>query len=194
MRRDGLGREVVLSLIHDDGHVGMLANHGTLEPMIIQLHTLYAWMGIEGWAVQCLPVEEAVYAHMQGQGCARCAVVFDCGCSWLRVAARQCGHGSAGRLHALAHVVGYCANDNPMHLGPPLPTVVRVFEAGSRMGHLALVGAATAQCGYEPAGWLGLADERQQATARRLPTCNACLRAVADTSGTPEGGGNHDSE
>ncbi len=185
MRRDALGREIVLSMVHDDGHVGSLANRGTLEATVTQLHTLYSWLGVKGWAVQYLPVDDATHAFMRGQGCRRCTVVFGCGCSWQRVAARQCQHDTPARLHALAHVVGYCTNDNPMHQGPPLPDITRVYQPGARMGHLALrLAGANAQCGAEPPedGWLGWAGEKQQAVAARLPVCNMCLREVGSNA------------
>jgi len=179
IRKDGLGREVVLSLVHADGHVAALANEGVVEATVVQLHLLYSLLGVPGWATQCLPVEEAVNAHVRGMNCRVCALVFDCGCSWQRVLHGQCPHGTAARVHALAHLVGYCANDRPGHWGPPLPVLVRVYEPGARYGHVAPDAEAAAQCGHKPAEpWLGLGSEKEQAVALRLPVCRACTKAV----------------
>ena len=182
MRRDGLGREVVLSLVHDDGHVGGCANYGGMvEAMVVQLGLLWAWLGVEGWRVELLPVTDAVNALVRGDNCPRCSIVFGCGCSWQRTLAAQCPHGTAARVHALAHVVGYCTNDHPRHEGPPLPVWVRVYEAGSRMAHIAEVTDAVACCGHTPAEpWRGIGHCDQAAKAAALPMCRACTQAVGN--------------
>jgi len=195
LRKDGFGRDIVLCLVHADGHVGALANEGVVETTVVQLHALYSLLGVPGWATQMLPVEDAVRAHLEAVSCRVCALVFECGCSWQRVVAGQCPHGTAHRVHALSHVVGYCANDRRGHRGPPLPVWLRVYEPGARYGHLATGLADAATCGYTPTArtWMGAATEHERAVALRLPVCRACTRLLGVTPGTREDGASGDS-
>lgn len=112
----------VLALVHRDGHVAAMSN-GDSEPVEAKLRGLHDLMrraGIQGWRLRELDLAEAIRAHVTGLHCQTCAVVLPCGCSIARTLARQCPHGSADRLHRLAHLTGYCSNDNPQHRGPPL--------------------------------------------------------------------------
>jgi len=112
--------ETVLALVHRDGHVGTMSTAGRTDDIVRAQHDLLRRIGIQGWGIKRLNLETAVTAHLAGFNCPVCHLVLPCGCSMERVSASQCPHGSADRIHRLAHDTGYCSNDNPAHVGPPL--------------------------------------------------------------------------
>jgi hypothetical protein len=107
-------------MIHRDGHAGAIANGGVTDTFVRNQHDLLRRVGIQGWALRRLSLEDAVTAYLDGLNCPTCALVLPCGCSVQRVLAGQCPHGSAGRVHRIAHEIGYCSNEHPGHQGPPL--------------------------------------------------------------------------
>jgi len=193
LRKDALGRQVALALVHADGHVGGMANTGTVEDDLVGYAAILRLAGIGGWDVAYLPVEDAAARLMAGM-CGNCAIVFPCGCSWARVSGGQCQHGTARQVHQLGHLVGHCGNDHPRHVGPPLTDYQRVYRTGHRVAHLAAMETAPRiACSHGPdhtyydETWRGTGSQREHEVAARLPLCPQCVRAVAPP-GRPHSG------
>jgi hypothetical protein len=117
---DGFGRPTVLATVYTDGHVGMTSSGPETDGNVEAMAKLLAAVGIPGWELKRIAIDDAVPAYLAGLDCPNCALVLPCGCSVMRVLADQCPHGQARRIHRIAHDLGYCSDGHPQHVGPPL--------------------------------------------------------------------------
>lgn len=95
-------------LVHDDGHVAMLANSAALKPRIEAMAALLAELGLPGWRLQWLPPTQGAAAYAYGLGCKNCVIRVSCGCDVVEdVLAGLCPHGTAKAIEAAAKRCGY---------------------------------------------------------------------------------------
>jgi hypothetical protein len=113
---------MLLALVHEDGHVGMIAAAASAESEVAGYARLLNALGITGWRAERLESRAAVRAHIAGSGCAGCEIVYPCGCRTEQVLAGGCPHGTRDKVHLLAHQTGFCTNTSPRHWGPPILT------------------------------------------------------------------------
>jgi hypothetical protein len=96
------------ALVHEDGHVAMLANSADLARRVEAMHALLAEFGLPGWQLTWLGPDEAVAGYVYGLSCNACRIRFSCGCDIAAdIMTGRCPHGTAKAVHAAAIRCGY---------------------------------------------------------------------------------------
>jgi hypothetical protein len=67
-------------LVHDDGHVAMLANDANLVPRVEAMGALLDEIGLQGWRLEWRALEDAAERYVHGLACRLCAIRVSCGC------------------------------------------------------------------------------------------------------------------
>lgn len=105
MTRAGTERPV-LCLVYADGHVIALSNAPATDKRIRDDFKVMCKMGITGYRLTRLVLDEAVPLYAVGLGCPACRIAFPCGCSPESVLAGGCAHGKTEAVHKAAVAAG----------------------------------------------------------------------------------------
>lgn len=99
---------LIRAIVHEDGHVAMLAGGAALVPRVEAMQRLLDEFGIPGFRVDWLTPEDATGRYVPGLGCPACKIRLSCGCDInAEVLAGRCPHGTARAIHAAAMRCGY---------------------------------------------------------------------------------------
>lgn len=96
------------AILHDDGHVAMLANSASLVPRVEAMQRLLDEIGLPGFQLAWVTDEDGCARYLEGLDCPRCMIRLSCGCDLnAGVLAGRCPHGTAKAIEAAARRCGY---------------------------------------------------------------------------------------
>lgn len=101
----------VLCLVADDGHVPAFSADPSLDERISFDHAVMTEVGVTGFRLEHLPLDDAAALHIASLACQGCLITLPCGCGTDIKQLLACPHGAVAAIQAagerVAERIGY---------------------------------------------------------------------------------------